>query len=268
MVMNRHMSNEDYHKHDAWSSSDVKSVAAGTLLHWKHKTYSSTPSMMLGTAVHALCLEPNADLVAEGPETRRGNEWKEAQAAADMMGQLLLPKAEFATARAMADAILATDVGKRMAGPDVINEASWFVTEPTLGVKLKTRPDSYYPKLGTIFDIKTTSGSAGPDFSREVTKYNYALQAAFYLECLRADGETANNFVFVAVESKPPYAVGVHVLSPDYLAWGRAKMFDTLRMMIDATERNEFTTGWPAVNMIDVPRWLEPEMDEDMNDFN
>jgi exodeoxyribonuclease VIII len=82
--MIRDMTNEEYHAHPNISSSDVKAVAAKSLAHWKAKVYKASPAFALGSAVHALVLEPEKSFVLRGPEDRRGNKWKEAQLAADL----------------------------------------------------------------------------------------------------------------------------------------------------------------------------------------
>ena len=78
-----HMTNEAYHAHPNISSSDVKAVATRSLAHWKYKTYKASPAFAMGSAVHALVLEPQKNLVVRGPEDRRGAKWKDASLAAD-----------------------------------------------------------------------------------------------------------------------------------------------------------------------------------------
>lgn len=266
MTIDKTMTNEEYHAHPAISSSDVKAVYGSSLLHWKNKVYKSSPAFDLGTAVHAMVLEDHLDLVARGPETRRGNAWKDAKAAADMAGQLLLTEGDFDQARAMADSLLKTDVGFRMADDSTINEMSVFATDPDIGIEIKTRPDSYWPEKGVIYDIKTTQDASPRGFAREVVKYNYAIQAAFYRRVLMLSGMDAKQFVFACVEKQPPYAVGVHILSDEYLEWADNQMMRTLDVIKQAQDDGTFDTGWPAVNVIDIPRWLQDAPEED--DFN
>lgn len=261
------MTNEQYHAHEAISSSDVKAVSSTSLLHWKNKVYRRSAAFDLGTAVHALVLEADEDLVVRGPADRRGNKWKEALTAADLNGQLLLTEADYDVAHDMAESILSTDVGKRMHGNTTVNEMSVFVRDDAHGLDLKTRPDSYWEEQGVIYDIKTTQDASPAGFAREVQKYNYAIQAAFYMHCLRLAGKPAKNFVFVCVEKQPPYATCTHILSPEYIKWAEAQMSDVLHQIKTAQDDNDFSTGWPVVNVIDLPRWLQdaPESSDDFN---
>lgn len=260
------MSNEDYHATPAISSSAVKLVHNSSILHWKNKVYKPSAAFDLGTAVHALVLEPHLDLVVRGPETRRGNAWKDAKAEADLAGQLLLTEEDFDQARAMADRIIEHPVGLRMQDENNVNEMSVFVKCPETGLDLKARPDSYWPHKGVIYDIKTTQDASPDGFAREALKYNYAIQAVFYKYCLKQAGMPAGHFVFVCVEKAPPYAVAIHVLSEEYLDWAHNEMISTLYKIADAEQTGVFTTGWPEVNVIDLPRWLRAEPEDDIND--
>lgn len=259
------LTNEQYHAHDAISSSDVKAVASTSLLHWKSKTYKRSAAFDLGTAVHALVLEPEKALVVRGPEDRRGSKWKEKQAEADLAGQLLLTEADFDKAAAMALAVINSPIGPTLVGNDTINEASIFATDPATGLQIKTRPDSYWPDRGIVYDVKTTQDASPTGFAREIQKYNYALQAAFYMHVMRCAGLKAKKFVFVAVEKEPPFAVGIHMLTDEYITWAERQMHDVLAQIKEAQATSTFTTGWPAVNIVDLPRWMSADADEDFN---
>jgi exodeoxyribonuclease VIII len=255
------MTNEDYHAHDAISSSDVKMVHSKSLAHWKAKVYKSTPSFDIGTAVHAMVLEGDKDIVVRGPEDRRGNKWKDAQTEAEANGKLLLTLSDYDMAREMADSLLMHPVGQRMADVSTVNEVSFFATDPATGLKLKTRPDSYWQEQGVLYDIKTCQDANPFAFSRDFHKYNYAIQAAFYMHVIRLCGKPAKNFVFAAVEKSAPYEVSVHVVSEEYLAWAEKHMTNALAKIADAQQSGRYGTGWPEVNVIDLPNWLQQEAD-------
>lgn len=257
--------NSVYHAHEAISSSDVKAVASTSLLHWKNKVYKRSAAFDLGTAVHALVLEPEKSLVVRGPEDRRGRKWKEKQAEADLTGQLLLTESDFDKAAAMALAIINSPIGPTLVGDDTINEASIFATDSATGLPIKTRPDSYWPDRGIVYDVKTTQDASPVGFAREIQKYNYALQAAFYLHVMRCAGLKAKKFVFVAVEKEPPFAVGIHMLTDEYIIWAERQMHTVLAQIKEAQATSTFTTGWPAVNIVDLPRWMSADADEDFN---
>jgi hypothetical protein len=78
-VIRTDLTNEQYHAHHAISSSDVK-AAARSLAHWKGAERKESLALDIGTAFHEMTLEPEMrGRIIRGPETRRGNAWKEAK---------------------------------------------------------------------------------------------------------------------------------------------------------------------------------------------
>lgn len=257
------MTNEAYHAHPNISSSDVKAVATRSLAHWKYRTYKSSSAFALGSAVHALVLEPHKNLVVRGPEDRRGAKWKDASLAADLDGKILLTESDFDLSRQIADAVRAHPVVRGwLAEPWFVAEASFFADDSETGVNIKCRPDGWIPNGGIVFDVKTTRDASPEGFPREMRNYGYDLQAAFYLRTLREAGFQAKKFIFVAVEKEPPYAVGLHVMTDRYLEHANMRVTRTLEKINAAIAANDYTTGWPMINDIDLPRWqLDPEAD-------
>ena len=263
--MNTDLSNKEYHAHPAISSSDVKAVHTKSLAHWKYKVRKESSAFALGSAVHALVLEPHKNLVVRGPEDRRGNKWKEASLAADLDGQILLPEAEFDLAARIADAVKAHPVAAMyLADPTFVAEASFFGTDPATGAEIKCRPDGYLPDAGLLFDVKTTTDASPDGFPRELRKYAYDVQAAFYLRAMRAAGYKADSFIFIAVEKEAPHAVGLHAITEQYLDYADQVVTQTLQKISNAIAANDFTTGWPLINHIDLPRWQAETTEDDI----
>lgn len=258
------LSNEDYHARPEISSSDVKAVASKSLAHWKGKVWKDSSAFALGSAVHALVLEPEKNLVIRGPEDRRGNKWKVDKLAADIDGKILLTEGDYDLAQAIASPLINHEVVKGfISQPDFVAEGSFFATDPVTNVKIKCRPDGFVPSSGVVFDIKTTRDASPDGFPREIRSYNYDLQAAFYLRCLRAAGYDANTFIFVCVEKEAPYAVCLHTLTDRYLEAADLRVTETLEKIHRAEAAGVFQTGWPLINHCDLPRWqtAEPEAD-------
>ena len=95
IIPSEELSNSEYHKLPAISSSAVKAVATSTLHHWKNATFTTTPAMILGSAFHAMVLEPEKNLVHDSGLPRRGSKaWKEQE---EFLGEdeILLPSGEF-----------------------------------------------------------------------------------------------------------------------------------------------------------------------------
>lgn len=265
--MRTDLTNEQYHAHPAISSSDVKAVHKTSLHHWKNKVRKESVAFAMGSAVHAMVLEPEKNLVRRGPEDRRGDKWKQARLAADLDGQILLTESDFDLAERIADSVKAHPVAAMyLASPSLVCEASFFAKDPQTGVQIKCRPDGYIQDAGIVFDVKTTNDASPDGFPREVTKYAYDVQAAFYLRALRAASYDANQFVFVCVEKEAPHAVGVHILTDRYLHRADAIVTQTLEKIGNAVSVNDFPTGWPLINHIDLPRWQTDQTEDDVYD--
>ena len=259
------LTNSDYHARPEISSSDVKAVALKSLLHWKNRTFKSSTAFDLGTAVHAMLLEPEKDLVMRGPEDRRGNRWKEMKLAADIDGKTLLTESDFDLAQAMATAVFEHQAASAFFKyGDMVAEGSFFADDPHTGVKLKCRPDGYLPEVGIMFDIKTTQDASPNGFPRDVRKFGYDLQAQFYRKVMKLHGAGDLAFYFVCVEKDAPHAVCVHALTDEYLAAADLKVTDTLHKIANAEAANDYPTGWPLCNVIDLPRWQTAQPEEDV----
>ena len=257
MITADKMSNAQYHATEDISSSDVKAVHSKSLAHWKHRAaFKPTTAMAIGTAVHDMCLE-NGESTVRGGADRRGKQWSEAFAEAEAHGHLLLTAGDYDLARDVADSVMFHPVGRKMAGPDTINEASFFAECPMTGLGIKCRPDSYDEDSGVIFDIKTCQSSAPRDVEADIRKYVYSLQSAYYMYVLQNAGYKATRFVFVFVEKTAPFAVNCCELTKEYIEWADAQMHKALRDIKTANDTQTWDTGYSiGINAVDIPPWL------------
>ncbi|MDE2724425.1 MAG: PD-(D/E)XK nuclease-like domain-containing protein [Gemmatimonadota bacterium] len=130
--------------------------------------------------------------------------------------------------------------------------------------------DALVPGMGdrplTIMDIKTAADGSPDAFMRSVAVYNYHIQAAFYRDGLFAQtGDRDIEFVFVVVESAPPYAVGVYLLEPLAIDQGRREYVKALKVYHrclaaeaeQAGDDPDLRSAWPAYEApgIGLPRW-------------
>lgn len=266
------MPDYEYHnkkKHPHISSSDVKTVYGKSLLHWVGQEYKESPTLEMGKAVHSLILEYEKQAVVRGPSDRRGNKWKEAKQQAEQQGKILLTERDYDTALEIAESALFNSefLRSRVSAKNFISEASIFTTCKKTGMLIKCRPDGLLVPQddkgkGEILDIKTTQDASPEGFQRELRKYNYDLQIAFYLHTMRCASLPCSEMYLVAIEKTPPYAVGVHVLSEIYIKHAEKRMIQTLEKMKHAESSQDFSTGWPEINQVHLPTWLEDDMDD------
>ena len=259
----------DKKKHPHISSSDIKTVYSKSLLHWVGQEHKESPALEMGKAVHSLILEYEKEAVMRGPARRGTNAWKEAKELAEKQGKIILPEKDYDTALQIAESALFNSdfLRSKVSAKNFISEASVFTRCRKTGMLIKCRPDGLLvPKSnkgkGEIIDIKTTQDASPQGFERELRKYNYDLQIAFYLHTMRCANLPCSEMYLVAIEKTPPYAVGVHVLSEIYIKHAEKRMFQTLECMKHADEHQNFRTGWPEVNQVHLPHWMEDEVED------
>lgn len=222
------MSNEAYHAYDAIGSTTLKKIADKSVLHALESEFKQTDAMALGSAFHCLILEPEAFdaqfVVAPGVDrrTKAGKEqW--AQFVAQSEGKTVMTEEQFETVEGMTKSLKSHKLAMKMLNGGE-SEYSYFGTDQDTNLKLKCRPD--YVNNSVLIDLKTTIDASPDGFLRELLKYNYHLQAAFYIDVFNlAQGPNelpTESFYFIAVENKAPYAVGVYSIDEVGLGAGRA----------------------------------------------
>jgi exodeoxyribonuclease VIII len=122
-------------------------------------------------------------------------------------------------------------------------EQTYLFDEPTTGAPCRCRPD-YITKDNFILDLKTTDDASARGFAYSCRKYRYDVQAAFYLDGVEyATGIRPERFIFIAVEKKAPYAVGVYEIDDESVELARIDYIDDLKKWQRAEAAGEF----PAV---------------------
>ena len=253
------MTNSDYHSHPAISSSAVKTVAKSTIAHWLGQERRETSAMALGSAVHSLTLEPHLGGTVRGPETRRGNAWKDAVAEAKTFNPdaIVLPEAEFDEIEKIAASARAHPVMQDyLEHQDSKIEMSIVLTDPDYGFELRARPDLYCAKNGMMIDLKSTIDASPRGFARSAAQFGYFTQAAFYRRVLTLEGLPVSDFIFLAVEKDAPYATCAHAVSPEGMAYGEAQMHKALEKIARYKDTGEISTGWPDMVTLSPPAWV------------
>jgi exodeoxyribonuclease VIII len=106
-----------------------------------------------------------------------------------------------------------------------------------------------------VADLKTTEDASPAAFARSVATYRYHVQAAFYLDGLRACDAQIDAFAFVAVEKTPPYLVAVYSADEICLARGREEYRADLLTFAECL-RTDCWPGYPPfVQPLSLPAW-------------
>lgn len=134
-------------------------------------------------------------------------------------------------------------------------EQSIYWHDPITGVLCRCRPD-WWRNDNLPIDLKTTEDASPEGFARSIAKFRYDVQAAFYLDGIElATGKRPQNFVFIAVEKKPPYAVGVYVLDAETLEIGRGLYREDLDNYAKCAKADVWPGYGDKIQTINLPGW-------------
>lgn len=250
------MSNEEYHLDPSLSASGAKTIAMKSLAHYKYSKMKRSPALDLGTAVHTLTLEPHQkNTVWCGPETRRGNAWKEQEEAAKAAGAVLLTEADYQVAIDMANAVRSNAAAMELLSGDLTVEASVFSTDHAHGVDLRCRPDGWRKDIAAVIDLKTTIDPSPQGFAKQAANFGYHIQDQFYRHAMMLDGHEVDRFIFIAVGKEAPYPVGVYELDALSLHEGSAGVQYALEQYAKAQRTNVWDYGYGELQTIQIPRY-------------
>lgn len=169
-------------------------------------------------------------------------------------GRTVITPEELETAQAMAKTINEhPSASKLLTGGRA--EASAFWTDPETGYPCKCRFD-YLNHMEYIVDLKTTNDASLEEFSRSIAKFGYHRQNAMYMDGYEVVmDKPAKAFIFIAVESKPPHAVGVYNLDLEGIDKGRTEYRDLLKKFAHCKKTDEWPAYSEQVETIELPRW-------------
>lgn len=235
-----------------WSS--LKALATSPLYYQYLKEHPrpDTTTFKLGRAVHCAVLEPDrfAERYVVPPgdldlRTKRGRQWKEEHTELTVVPQDV-PR--------IAEAVLSHgEASELLSGVQTEYTVEWV---GYTGLTCKARLDAVGWSPNRVIDLKTTSNGIDR-FYVDAARYMYHGQMAYYCDGAIAASVLAEEptAYIIAVETTPPYDVGVFMLSAAELRAGRV----LYRMLIDqlrsCTESGMWPGRYPAVAPLSLPDW-------------
>lgn len=267
------LTNAEYHARPEVSKSGLDLVHRSPLHFWNRYLNSErvieppTEAMILGSALHTRVLEPHLfdDEYAVAPEgiDRRTKEGKLrwADFEQEAAGKTLLKAEDAARIQAMADAVHHHRAARFLLTMPGKAEQSYFWTEDETGEKCKCRPDWHSDDGRIIVDVKTTEDASPGKFLRSsVLGWRYHVQQAFYMRGL----PSAEVFLFVCVEKKPPFAVAVYSLPAKLVERGLEEAMADLRMIASCRAASYWPSYSDEIEELALPRWLEDPESADL----
>ncbi len=269
------MENADYHRHAAVSKSHLDQVARSPLHYWARYLdpnrieFEPTPAMQVGTAVHTHVLELDQwdqryVVMPDGIDrrTKQGKaEWDAFSTASS--GRTVLSKADAEQVMRMGQAVYghpaAAMLLKQLPGKA---ETTHMWTDADTGLQCKCRPDWLTDDGSLIIDLKTTEDASPKGFEKSIGNWRYHVQAAWYLHGLeQATGIRPEQFIFICVEKKPPYAVAVYAAASEMIDAGWAAAQRDLEVLATCKAANAWPGYSEQIEIISLPPWMRPRPD-------
>ena len=175
--------------------------------------------MVIGSAFHKIVLEPETfdkEFMIMPHFDRRTKEGRLGYE--NLMNKVqgnaitLITKEQYDTICGMRDSIMSNPYAKKLINGNI--EQSMYFTDDLTKVECKCRPDVWRKVADrvVITDLKSAKSVMPNEFMRDCVKYHYDLQTAMYRDgASKVLGVPKDNidFVFIAVEKKPPYLLNI-----------------------------------------------------------
>ena len=264
---------EEYLKHPAVSSSGLRTIIDKSPAHYYYDLThpkEATPAMAFGSAMHQALLEPKlfksnvvVPPIFEG-RTKKGElttsmnctEVKDKSDAwhLENHGKMIVSSDYFETIQGMLNSISKHEKASQMIGEGRAEE-SLFWTDAETGIECKARPDFLHDGH-IIVDLKTCEDASYSGFQKSLVKYNYAVQAAMYLEAACAVFErNFDKFEIIAIEKEPPYEIHCFHLDDAIIREGQELYYSALKTLKKCRDTDIYPGYGHQLTPISLPSW-------------
>lgn len=251
------LSNDQYHESVGISRSAIMKFRRSPLHYWQdyinplRVPEKSTGEMVIGNAFHTLVLEPDffTDRFLVSPKldkrTKEGKKLWESMELSKGSREIIFQD-DFEHINAMSNSVkslkfesIEGTANDLLLGAQYEKSIYWIDKETE--VLCKARPDILAANM--VCDLKTCLDGSFYAFRRAVYDYGYHIQCAMMADGIQAVlNKPMHDFIFIAVEKKPPYAVAIYQLSEDILEEGRVAYKKSLAEYKKCFEK----TYWPS----------------------
>lgn len=263
------MENDAYHAAEGISASGLKLIGRSPLHYWaryidpNREPQEETPALRLGTAIHCAVLEPwrFADEYAVAPKvdrrTKDGKDtWAAFEAECAAGGKKVIADGEYRTCMAISERLNRHPAASVLFRNGVA-EVSMFWEDAETGVVCKCRPD-WLIKRTAIVDVKSTQDASASGFARSVANYEYHMQAAWYLDGVRAclGDDAPQAFIFAAFEKDAPHAVAFYNADAEMIELGRREYRRRLAIYAACKRSNVWPGYDSSITSLSLPAWV------------
>lgn len=238
--------------------------------HDRHAKKAPNPTFDFGSAAHKMILGEGPELVVIDADSYRTKDAREARDAAYGRDAIPLLPAEYRQIEQMAAVLSEHPVAAKVFSPERgLAERSLFWQDADTGVWCRARVDhlpeaEFGAQYFIASDFKTTRSADPKEIGRAVFEYGYHIQAAWYLEGIRALGIHPDpRMVFVFQEKSAPYLVTVIELDGVALRIGHNQAKQALATYKKCSESGRWPGYSDRVETIALPAWAERKLEEE-----
>lgn len=259
------ISDHDYHALSYISKTglDYINKSPQHYLAWKCEPQEPTSAMIFGTSVHLSVFQRPEfrKRVACAPEgldrrTKIGKaEWAKFQE--ENKGKIIIEQDELECIERITEEVYSHSLCSSLLGGGKAEQS--LIWDQALNgdenIRMKGRVD--YLKNNIIIDLKTTDDASPRGFKKSVANFRYYLQSAVYSSAVKKlTGSELENIIFIAVEKKEPYAIGVYTLDDFFVDFGKVEFERNLKTYVECLKTNKWPGYSQEIVTLSAPKWL------------
>jgi hypothetical protein len=262
------MPDEEYRAAPGLSQSALKALldCPARFKHEQSNPRPSSPEAEFGTLVHSLLLDEHPRIeVVDAPDWRTKTA-QESRRAIRADGGIPVLASGMDRAEACARSVMGHPLAGSLLAAEGGTEESLFWTHGS-GLAMKGRVDKVAagPRT-TLVDVKTARSADPRQFANSVLSWGYHIQQAVYLDGWRAATGDDAAFVFVVVETEPPYLTAVYSLDEALSAHGVERYGAAVALYAECEASGEWPGYGSATEAVEIaaPGWLRQRLVEDV----
>lgn len=221
-------------------------------------------AMSLGSAIHAVVLEPNGFQDAFSVYTdgiRRGKAWDAFKSGQE--GKTILSGTEIEHVMKIANSVTGDPLACSFL-TDIKPEMTFQWVDPFTGIECKGRVDGISADGSTIVGLKTTRATTMRQFSNEIVNFLYHAQWAYYHDAYVETYGKTPTMVEIVVCTQEPHDVVCYEVPGNVLMKGHALYQGWLAML----KTCRATGHWPGLSdgklvPVELPLWAFDADDDD-----
>lgn len=262
------ISSLDYHMIDMASSHRL-GLLKRSPAHLKYSidfVKAPTKALIIGEAIHTAVLEPEIflDTYAELPKfdarTKEGKA-KRDEFTAQAGLRTVLDQDDYRTVVNTAQAVLSHPQASLIIASATDKETTGIFKDPATGVMCKMRIDGICKDLGIIIDLKTTLDASENEFKKSIFNFGYDRQAAFYVHGCETLGIKITDYLLIAVEKEPPYALRTYRVLDEVIQEAKKENEKLLSIYAECLKNNSWPSYPNFITDIGLPTWAKKQIE-------